>query len=89
MKVSNFSLEMLRGVTGLLSSKRVLTNRVVWAFIAALVALSIGIAYRVAMFGDIGWGAVGAFSAITVPLGTIATAIYRKKDPEATDVVAK
>lgn len=82
MKPSEHALEMLKGVGGFLSSKRVMTNRVVWAFIVAMLALAAGIGHRIAKEGDVGWGAVGAFTAVTAPLGTIAIGIYRKKEGE-------
>lgn len=82
MKPSEFGNEMLRGLNGFLSSKRVMTNRVVWAFIVAMLTMTGCIGYRIAKFGEVGWGAVAAFTALTAPLGTIAIGIYRKKEGE-------
>lgn len=50
--------------------------------ILASVALGIGgcIAYRVAVAGDVGSGAVGAFLAVTGPLSILAGANYRKPE---------
>lgn len=72
------ALEMLRGVGGTLSSKRVLTNRAVWAFVFSMVSMTVAICYRISTKGDIGMGAVAAYTALTVPLAGLMVAVFRK-----------
>lgn len=80
---SAFSREMLQGINGFISSKRVFTNRVVWAFIFLVIVMGCAISHRIATKGDVGWGAVGAFTAITAPLATLVGSAYRKKEEKA------
>ena len=76
--------EMLKALSdsvGSLSSKRVMTNRVVWTFIFSMLAMTVGISVRIMILpGDIGPWTVGAYTALTVPLSVAITVMYRKKE---------
>lgn len=75
-------MEALSGLNGRLSSKRVLANRVCWAFIGGFAAVTTAICYRIAHSptAPIGWEIVGVYTAITVPLAAFGGVIYSKKD---------
>lgn len=76
--------EMLKALSdsaGSLSSKRVMTNRVVWTFIFSMLAMTVGISVRIMILpGDIGPWTVGAYTALTVPLSVAITVMYGKKE---------
>lgn len=80
LKLSPRATEMLSSVSGNISSKRVLTNRVVWCFIGLATVIGVAIAVRIIMKGDVGLGAVGAFGAVTGPLAVTITFVYRKPE---------
>lgn len=80
LKLSPHATEMLSSVSGNISSKRVLTNRVVWCFIGLAIAIGGSISYRIISKGDVGSGAVAAFLAVTGPLAVAITFVYRKPE---------
>lgn len=65
------------------SSKRAMAIWATWTLAISAFVIAGCIAGRIAATGDVGLGAVAAFTAVTVPLAVLAGVNYRKADGEA------
>lgn len=62
------------------SSKRAISIWATWTLAVSVIGIGGCIAYRIKAAGDVGLGAVGAFTAVTVPLAGLAGFNYRKPE---------
>ena len=83
-------LEALRsGLTGNMSTKRLVVYRASMALIFVFILIGSACAYRIARFGDLGVAAMGALSLVGGILAGLAGTSYRKPDPGGQNVPAQ